>query len=93
MDVNADAGDRKSTGNVCRPQRRYAGWDGDEDPWVAFQDPAPPPVPISVMEISLRLIPPPLQHQHQSQHLRGPLSQVQREPRMLAPSHFLQVHL
>ena len=37
-----------------------AGWHGasdDEDPWAAFEDPAPPPVPIPVTELTSPAVP------------------------------------
>ena len=63
------------------------GWAGGytdvEDPYPAFEDPAPPPVPISAAELTSPPEFSPLQHHHQSRHLRGLL---RRDPHVLGRS-------
>ncbi|KAI9510088.1 armadillo-type protein [Russula earlei] len=51
----------------------------DEDPWAAFEDPAPPPVPIPVTELTSLPIPP-------SAPARGLATQGARLPRLAAQS-------
>ena len=41
--------------DLAGPNAVAVGWGGatdDEDPWAAFEDPAPPPVPIPVTELT-----------------------------------------
>ncbi|KAI0273944.1 hypothetical protein BGY98DRAFT_105915 [Russula aff. rugulosa BPL654] len=64
MDVNADADDWNEfesapaeSGGINAVGVGWHGASDDEDPWAAFEDPAPPPVPIPVTELTSPPVP------------------------------------
>ncbi|KAI0248190.1 hypothetical protein BJV78DRAFT_832963 [Lactifluus subvellereus] len=64
IDVDADADDwnafESAPAESSGPNAVAVGWGGapdDEDPWGAFEDPAPPPAPIPVTELTSPLPP------------------------------------